>query len=99
MDQAALTEAFDRIAHARNPVGCVVLPSRPDRELIATAYDDHDQQSLYLQPLEAMTAFDGTDPSPVVYVRSLREDGTFGRWELRQTQDAGMLDVDERAQR
>ena len=84
MDELALTDAWSRISRERNGVGSLELPSLPATPLIATAYDDLAEQSMYVQPLEAMTGMNADDIQPMVFSRRRREDGTFDRWELRR---------------
>jgi hypothetical protein len=83
MIQTALTEAWMRISRQRSGVGELVLPTAPDLALIATAYDDATEQSLYVQPLEALTQSGSLDETPTVYVRPRLPDGQFGRWDLK----------------
>lgn len=84
MDELALTDAWDHISRERSGVGSLELPSLPDTPLVATAYDDPVEQSMYVQPFEAMTGRNDGDVQPMVFTRRRRDDGTFGAWEQRR---------------
>ena len=84
MDELALTDTWDRILRERSGAGSLELPSLPETPLIATAYDDLAEQSMYVQRLEAMTGRNDGDVQPMVFTRRRREDGTFGAWEQRR---------------